>query len=83
MDYQVRGDLLQPIPMDPVRLSGPGFPILRKDSLQCRPAPGNLLEFFILCRMPLDKLIAVARSVSAVQITASIPRDSIRRRFTL
>ena len=36
MDSQVRGDLLQPIPMLSVRLGDPLFPILRKDSLQCR-----------------------------------------------
>lgn len=36
MDSQVRGDLLQPIPMLAVRLGDPGFSILGKDLLQCR-----------------------------------------------
>jgi hypothetical protein len=36
MDSQVRGDLLQLIPMLAVRLGDPGFHILGKDLLQCR-----------------------------------------------
>jgi hypothetical protein len=36
IDFQVRGDLLQPIPMLSERVGNPGLPILRKDPLQCR-----------------------------------------------
>jgi hypothetical protein len=48
LDPQVRGDLLQPIPMLSARVGDPGFPMLREDLLQyliafsC--ARGNLAE---------------------------------------